>query len=196
LWLAGGGAALASLREFDAPRSPSNVYSAALGELTQGRLMYDSAHWRSEITVLKSLRAVRSSRAVGGWPGAPDYSELPAELDEMTPATDPLPPLRANAVYLSQYAAEHLTKANSIVELDNPDPNVGHAISTLDTLYETHGGDAGSGWPVMTLYHGRENNTFVFSGFPLWYFQRAQTIQVVDFVLQRVWGLTRRPVAR
>lgn len=196
LWLAGGGAALASLRAYDAPRSPSNVYSAALGELTQGRLMYDSAHWRSEITVLKSARAVRSSRAVGGWPGAPDYTQLPAELVEMTPETDPLPPLRANAVYVSSYAAEHLTKSNGIVELDNPDPNVGHSVSALDTIYETKGGDAGSGWPVMTLYHGSENNTFVFSGFPLWYFQRAQTIQLVDFVLQRVWGLTRTPVVR
>jgi hypothetical protein len=104
--------------------------------------------------------------------------------------------LRANAVYLSQYAAEHLTKPNNIVELDNPDPNVGQPIATLDTLYETIGGAAGSGWPVMTVYHGSENNTFVFSGFPLWYFQRAQSIQLVDFVLQRVWGLTRTPVVR
>jgi hypothetical protein len=196
LWLTGGGAALASLRAYDAARSPNNVFSAALGELSQGRLMYDSAHWRSEITVLKSARAVRSLRAVGGWPGAPDYTQLPPELDEKTAETDPLPPLRANAVYLSNYAAEHLTKAEHIVELDNPDPNVGHAFSVLDTLYETQGGDSGSGWPVMTLYHGSENNTFVFSGFPPWYFQRAQTIQLVDFVLQRVWGLARNPVVR
>ena len=196
LWLTGGGAALASLRAYDAPRSPSNVYSSTLGELSQGRLMYDSAHWRSEITILNSARAARSSRAVGGWPGAPDYTQLPTELIEKTPETDPLPPLRANSVYLSNYPAEHLTKPNDIVELDNPDPNIGHIIATLDTIYETQGGNAGTGRPVMTLYHGRDNATFVFSGFPPWYFQRAQLIQLVDFVLQNVWGLSRKPVAR
>jgi hypothetical protein len=48
----------------------------------------------------------------------------------------------------------------------------------------------------MTLYHGGENPTFVFSGFPVWYFQRAQAIPLVDFVLQRIWGLSRQPVPR
>jgi hypothetical protein len=196
LWLTGGGAALASLREYDAPRTPINVYSPALGELTQGRLMFDSAHWRSEITVLTSLRAVRSARAVGGWPGAPDSSLLPAELDEKSPDTDPLPPLRTGGFYNGSYPAEHLSKPNGIIETDNPDPALGHAFSALDTLYETQGGNAGSGRPVMTLYHGSDNATFVFSGFPPWYFQRAQTIQLVDFVLQNVWGLPRRNVPR
>ena len=196
LWLTGGGAALASLRAYDAPKSPNNVFSSVLGELSQGRMMFDSAHWRSEITVLKSARAVRTARAVGGWPGAPDYTQLPAELDEKTPDTDPLPPLRTGGVYLTQYPAEHLTRSNAIVELDNPDPTIGRAFAALDTIYETSGGDAGSGWPVMTLYHGSENGTFVFSGFPPWYFQRTQLIQLVDFVLQRVWGLTRKPVVR
>jgi hypothetical protein len=36
----------------------------------------------------------------------------------------------------------------------------------------------------------------VFSGFPIWYFQRSQTIDLVDFVLQRLWGMSRRPVPR
>lgn len=196
LWLTGGGAALASLRAYDAPRTPTNVFSAALGELAPGRLMYDSAHWRSEITVLRSARAARSARAIGGWPGAPDYALLPPELDEKTPATDPPPPLRTFGFYLGQYPAEHLTRPNDITQTDVTDPGSPRTFSVLDTLYETVGGDAGSGHPVMTLYHGGENDVFVFSGFPPWYFQRAQAIQLVDFVLQRVWGMTRRPVPR
>ena len=66
----------------------------------------------------------------------------------------------------------------------------------MDTLYETQGGQAGTGRPVMTLYHGRENGLFVFSGFPIWYFQKSQAIGVVDFVLQNVWGMTRKPIPR
>jgi hypothetical protein len=196
MWLMGGGAAYASLRDHDAAKSPNNVFANSLGELVQGRLMYDSAHWRSELTVLFSVRATRSARAVGGWPGAPDYSQLPPELAEHSVLTDPLPPLRANLSWPASYGAEYLTKPNSIIEFDPPIPGVGVAYSALDTLYETLGGQAGSGHPVMTLYHGADDNLFVFSGFPLWYFSRAHAIPLVDFVLQRIWGLTRRPVAR
>jgi len=146
--------------------------------------------------VLFSVRATRSARAVGGWPGAPDYSLLPPELAERSVLTDPLPPLRANLSWPASYGAEYLTKPNSIIELDPPDPNVGQEHSALDTLYETVGGQAGSGHPVMTLYHGREADRFVFSGFPIWYFSRTQSIPLVDFVLQNIWGLTRRPVPR
>jgi hypothetical protein len=48
----------------------------------------------------------------------------------------------------------------------------------------------------MTYYRGLECGPVMFSGFPIWYFQRAQAIQLVDFVLQQVWGLTRQPVPR
>ena len=195
LWLTGGGAALASLRAYDAPRSPTNVFSAALGELAPGRLMYDWAHWRSEITILRTTHTVRSPRALGGWPGAPDYSRLPATLDEKSPLTDPLPPLRTGGFYLTQYAAEHLSKFNAVLETDPAVPG-SPAVSVLDTLYETAGGDAGSGWPVMTIYHGHDSAPVVFSGFPPWYFQRAQGIQLVDFVLQDLWRLSRRPIPR
>ena len=194
LWLMGGGAALASLAPFDAPHSPNNVFSAALGELGQGRLMYDEAHWRSEVKVLRTVRAARSARAVGGWPGAPDYSALPDVLIEKTPDVDPQSPLRTGNTYPGSYAAEYLSKPNVIVE--SPDPGHVAPASTLDTLYETQGGEAGSGWPVMTVYHGTESALFVFSGFPIWYFQRSQTIALTDFVLQRVWGMNRKPVPR
>ena len=36
----------------------------------------------------------------------------------------------------------------------------------------------------------------VFSGFRVWYFRRNQCIQLVDFVLQDIWGLPRWPVVR
>ena len=185
LWLMGGGAALASLRDFDLPGTPNNVFGP--GELGPGRLMWTFPHWRSQITILRSLSIGRSGRAVGGWPGAPDYSAMPLELDAKTPATDPLPPNRTTNFYLSNFFAEYLTQPNVVVE---------DTASTLDTLYQTLGGQSGTGFPIMTYYHGAEGPPCIFSGFPIWYFQRAQEIDLLDFVLQRMWGLTRQPVAR
>lgn len=191
LWLMGGGAALASLRPYDKPGTSLSLYSSSLGELGPGRLMYDGARWRSEITMARSNSARRSSRAVADEGGVPDYGALPATLDAKQLDTDPLPPQRAGSVHASAYVAEYLSLPNLVLELEN-----GRAVAALDTLYETVGGDAGTGRPVMTYYHGLDGPPFVFSGFPVWYFQRAQAIQVVDFVLQRIWGLSRRPVVR
>lgn len=197
LWLMGGGGAMASLRPWVlTPQVPVNIFSSTNGVLGPGRLMHDNAHWKSEIRVLRSIQAVRSPRAVGGWPGAPDYNELPEILMEKNIATDPPPPLRSSNFYVGSYAAEHLYKPNQVLERGPFDPPGATPTSMLDTLYQTAGGEAGSGWPVMTLYHGNETPLFVFSGFPIWYFQRAQTIQLVDFVLGRVWGMPRRPVPR
>jgi hypothetical protein len=191
LWLLGGGAAYASLRDYDGP-APTNVFSADAGELVAGRLMYNAAHWRSEITVNNSFRATRSPRLGGGWPGAPDYSILPTTLAEKTPSSDPVPPARtASRFYASSYYSEYMTRPNSVIE-----PSETGVESALDTLYVTQSGASGSGWPVMTLYHGAETPRFVFSGFPLWYFQRSQAIALTDFVLQNVFGLSRAPVPR
>jgi hypothetical protein len=192
LWMMGGGCAMASLRPWITQPTPKNIFNTELGP---GRLMYDQAHWQSEIRVLRSIQAARSPRAVGGWAGAPDYSALPPVLMEKSIATDPPWPLRTNNFYSSSYYAEHLFKPNQILERGPSDPP-GTTSSVLDTLYETAGGEAGSGWPVMTIYHGTQSPLFVFSGFPVWYFQRQQGIELVDFVLQRMWGMTRRPVAR
>jgi hypothetical protein len=193
LWLMGGGGAMASLRPWDKP--PNNIFSSTTGELAPGRIMHDNAHWQSEVRVLRSIQATRSARAVGGWEGAPDYSALPPVLMEKRIDSDPPWPLRTNNFYVGSYAAEHLYKPNRILERGPLDPP-GTESSVLDTLYETAGGESGSGWPVMTIYHGRQTPMFVFSGFPVWYFQRQQGIELVDFVLGRVWGLTRRPVPR
>ncbi len=192
LWLMGGGAALASLRPYDVAGTSITVYSASLGELAPGRLMFDWAHWRSEITLGRSSSAQRSARAIADEGGVPDYSGLPPALEAKQLDTDPLPLQRPGAVHASSYIAEFLSLPNIVIESRG-----GAVSSALDTLYETAGsGDAGIGRPVMTYYHGSEGPPFVFSGFPLWYFQRAQSIQLVDFVLQRLFGMSRQPVVR
>jgi hypothetical protein len=160
-------------------------------------LLFHTAHWRGEARTRTAARAARNA-PLALRPGAPDISALPATLSERTPATDPLPPLRQNATYYAtSYAAEVLTRPEPIVEevgRDGADRPV--MASVLDTLYYALGGDALSSEPVMTYYRGSECGPTVFSGFPLWYFTRSQQIQLVDFVLQRLWGLPRRPDPR
>jgi hypothetical protein len=198
LWVMGGGIASATQLDFEVPKSTSNVYSSSNGELGPGRFMYLFPHWRSEITVNRTNRATRSARAVGGWPGAPDYGQLPAELIEKSLDTDPVAPNRSNPsdFYKSNFVAEYLTKPNAILELDPTDPMFERKVSVVDTLYETFGGAAGSGWPVMTLYHGSEASIIIHSGFPVWYFRRDQGMAITDWVLQTVFHLTRRQVPR
>jgi hypothetical protein len=45
----------------------------------------------------------------------------------------------------------------------------------------------------MTYYHGFQSPQMVFSGFPLWQFQRAQARALGDFVLRDIFGLDRSP---
>jgi hypothetical protein len=44
---------------------------------------------------------------------------------------------------------------------------------------------------VMTYYHGRENAPLVFSGTSLWDFRQQNCQALVDFVLGRLWGLSK-----
>lgn len=195
LWVVGGGIGAATQIDFEVQGSPSNVFDSASGELAPGRFMYNFPHWRSEITGNRTNGAVRSARAVGGWAGAPDYARLPSQLEGKTAATDPPAPNRSNSTdfYRTNCIVEYLSKPNVISEADFATGNVS---SVLDTLYETQGGTAGNGFPIMTLYHGSASNGLVCSGFPIWYFQREQAIQLIDWVLQDYWGLPRRPVPR
>jgi hypothetical protein len=195
LWVMGGGVATATQIDWEVKFSPPNVYSSSNGELASGRFMFDQAHWRSEITENRANRAVMSPRAVGGWPGAPNYSELPPVLAEKNPDVDAMAPNRTNITdfYRSNFIGEFLTKPNVITEID---PATNLTYSALDTLYETQGGAAGNGHPIMTLYHGSEAPGLLFSGFPVWYFTRADGLAIVDWVLQGYWGLTRSPVPR
>jgi len=195
LWLMGGGAAYASLIDYNLTARPLNIFSSD-GALVAGRFMHSYAHWRSELTTYRSAQARRSTRAVGGWPGAPDYSQLPATLLPKSTATDPVPPLRtASTFYATLFYSEYLSRPNAILETV-PGPSGDSVVAVLDTLYETVGGPSGTGYPMMTLYHGAANAPVIFSGFPIWYFRRSQAIDLSDFVLQRMWGLTRRPVPR
>ena len=216
LWLAGGGAANASLSPTDVRSNNTagggKVFSAALGELTTERLLGGPGHLRSEITAntFNAPALIRSPAARGGWSGhgmdatlaAPDYSRLPTQLRLRTPELDPLPPSRlagqADLYYGRVVPVEYVSAPNVIVEDLDPDPGVVRNESVLDTLIECVSPTVGSApAPTMTYYHGREHGTFVFSGFALWDWTRSDAQTLVDFVLQEVWGLSRTgPAAR
>ncbi|HVP14997.1 MAG TPA: hypothetical protein VMS88_05605, partial [Terriglobales bacterium] len=198
LWLLGGGIAYNTLKKYNDPSNDPGgdefTYSAAAGELVAGRLMWDLPHWRSEIRVKKPAGAGINNQLKASWPGAPNYSLLPRGLD---PHTDPLPPMRGpNQFYATTYWGEVLTRTNDIDEDFSDRPDTVVTRSALDTLYWATGGDVTYHCPVMTYYHGTETGSVVFCGFPLWYFQRAQAMQLGDFVLQKIWGLAREPLPR
>lgn len=200
-WLMGGGAALCLQREWEKYGTNQLVFSNADSELVEGRFLFDIVHWRSEVTSGQGRQAQRPTDPHISWPGEPDYSILPDQLREKTAATDPFGTYAANRGNASEFfqttfSAEVISKPNVIVQDFDPFPNVVDMRPVLDTLYVTSGGAIGTNKPIMTLYHGGENAPFVYSGFPIWYFQRQQGIAVTDFVLQNVWGLPRRPVPR
>jgi len=162
--------------------------------------MYDLVRWRSEISVGSTAQAYKAARGFGVWPNAPSYSELPEYLFEKSPATDPISvyaPNRTNQsdYFRSTFTAEALSKSNSVSEQLPGEPE-GTVSSPLDTLYYTVGGSLGSDRVLMTVYRGAEDAPLVFSGFPLWYFRRDQEIAILDWVLQRLWGLPRQNVPR
>ena len=121
---------------------------------------------------------------------------------EKSAATDPFAiyaPNRTNTsdFYQGAHLGEGLTKANEITEDVDPSPSVVQLESVVDTVYESVGGQLGSTRPVMTVWHGGRNGQLqIFSGFQLWYWRRAHQIQIVDWVLQTVWGLPRESVPR
>lgn len=208
LWLLGGTAAYTSLLAFD--RRSNNgtgwtTFASSLGELRPGQLMFDLAHAQSSLSVgsFTSPIILRSPRAVGGWPGAPDYTLLPSGMQTISSATgDPIPPLRTGTDYYNPHPwLEWISDSNPILEDLNTDPGVLNRGSSLDTLYAIRG--SGSGLlaapavnACMLYYHGSENPPLVYSGFDIWSFSRSQCIQLTDFVLQRIWGLSRQPVNR
>lgn len=201
LWMFGGGTAYSMQIDWEKVGTNGSIYSATDGELAPGRLMYDGVHWRSEVTVSTSVQATRAGSNPRAWPGAPSFDRLPPYLFEKTAATDPMAtyaPTRTNLADFFQrsYSAEGITKANSVGEDADPDPNIVVTEPTLDTLYFSIGGSLGVSRPIMTLYHGSETGSVVYCGFPLWYFRREQVISLADFVLHDWWGLPRNDVPR
>ena len=208
VWLAGGGAAYASLVAFDRPENNTVGivrFDFAHGELIPGRMMYDVGHVRSELSVSSAPTVPeRSAAARGGWSGhgpdgtlaAPDYARLPVQLRPRSPDTDPMPPTRLasqTALFYTQNGTqEYISAPNEIVEDMDADPTVVRLEATLDSLYESsHSSFSTPRAIVMTYYHGREHAPFVFTGLPLWAWTVSDAQGLVDFVLQDIWGLAR-----
>jgi hypothetical protein len=208
VWLAGGGAAFATLMPYNHSHNdtPSAVVIASeLDELGPGRVMYEHAHVRSSMNFWKDRNEpTRSARAVGRWTGhgpsgtlsAPDYAKLPLTLRLRNAGMDPLPPTRTagqTGLFYNPIAPkEFVLGPNSIVEDMDPDPIVVRMESTLDTLYEAPNPmTPGANGPVMLYYHGRDNVPFVFTGLDLWTWTRGDCQGLVDFVLQDIWGLAK-----
>ncbi len=220
VWLCGGGAAYATLVSWNKTGTPLAEYNSdePNPELQPGRMMYDFVHWREGVQMLPAVNARRFGTNTGGtagvglnrpgrhWPrtpplptppAPPDYSKLPSNLDPKSAVTDPPPPLRsADSFWLrGDYTAEYIYRPTFIREDYDDHPERVDEYSTLDTLYLARGGSAVTNSPVMTYYHGRENQPLVFSGFNFWYWRRTQCIELVDWVLQSVWKLPRDPGA-
>src|SRR5262245_15070628 len=218
VWLCGGGAAYATLVTWNKLNTSPLDYDSREPnpELRPGRMMYDFVHWREGVQMLPAVNArkfgttnfgVGTNRPGRHWPpnpplptppAPPDYSLLPNTLDPKgTPPADPPPPQRqADSFWLrGTYNAEYIHRSTFIREDYNDDPDFVSEYSTLDTLYIVRGGTSLPNSPCMTYYHGRDNQPLVFSGFNFWYWKRSQCIQLVDWVLQSVWGVPREPGA-
>jgi hypothetical protein len=172
-------------------------------------------------TVIGSPKPPTYWKGFPNWnpPDHPAYLTLPTTLQFRSPATDPLslwPDRRSNTEYYvgnRTYSSigtdiEFLCVAQSMLEQipaptkENPDLTVER--STLDSLYLVYG----SGYPkqmnqssagegvnaVMTYYHGLECAPLVFSGMSIWDFRRQDNQALVDFVLNGLWKLTKRPL--
>jgi hypothetical protein len=218
-WLAGGAGSYASLVRFDKLSNnvgANTVFSSTIGELGPGRLMFEQAHWLSTTATIKA--AVQFSRApsaeaiaanpwhhwsayAGDTLRSPNYLKLPAILQIRTAGTDPIPPTRSpsqpSLFYPTTFACEYLSQPNAVLEDVDPDPDVTHEISVLDTLVQATGGQLLlSPAPAMTWYHGGSAQQFIFSGFAPWDLARTDAITLVDFVLQDIWGLSRANIDR
>ena len=225
VWLLGGTFSLQSLISYDRAinnATSGQAFSNIVGEVVAGRMMYDFAHWRSEMATSTAVTNVlKSPNAVGGWShtgfggapiSAPNYALLPSQLRQRSAALgDVAPPTRtvsqqSRFYSFNNYDVEYMSDANFIIEDVDPDPNTVREISVLDTLMMLEGGNLRN--PIdangnrtfqsvtMTYYHGLESPPVVFSGFNIWSFNRNDCIQLVDFVLQQIWGLPRQGVVR
>ena len=148
---------------------------------------------------------------------SPDYSLLPTRLNAKD-LTDATPPWRSRPSFLSAvgyFNLEFMTPGNpgllqnAILENVNPNPDSTTLVSMLDTLLITPLSFSGipvenedlsnlgrnyACYPVMTYYHGFDCAPMLLSGHDLWSFRRTDLIQLVDFVLQQCWGLTKEPI--
>ena len=185
--------------------------------------MYDFAHWQSQtVSGTAVTNVLKSPHAVGGWShsgyagipmSAPDYGSLPDQLRQKNATLGDIPPPTRTVSQQSRFytyntrEVEYLTTPNYVREDVDPDPGVIRMASVLDTLMMLEGGNLKNSIDpltgaqmyqnvAMTYYHGLETPPVVFSGFNLWSYSRTDCIRMVDFVLQRIWGLPRQNVSR
>jgi hypothetical protein len=230
VWLTGGDGAFATLREFNAKGADNNdgaygpgrnIFSNGKNELVPGRVMYDAAHWQSELcvqtvsisaqSIVKSPNTPRQAWTSPGWNythplTSPDYNQLPALMRTKQLARgDSLPPTRPVADQSKFYNTtgtfdvEYMTQPNYIIEDMDPNPFAVTEASALDTLMDARGGSlaqTGNEAVTMTWYHGVGTPDFVFSGFSPWLWTRSDDQQIVDFVLQQIWKVPFNAAAR
>lgn len=213
LWALGGGVAYATNIDYNNRLNDVGITAfnstGQRPDLVPGRFMYDVAKWQSEVRSLGgvTVQFQKSTRAVGGWTGAPDYNLLPTVLSAKTPSTDPIYPFRTfSTFYLNKFTFEFMDVPNYIQEDSDPDPARVVPVSTLDTLFVATGSSVflqpepkfgvRIANPTMTYYHGALEPPMVFTGFDIWHYRRAQIIQLVDFVMQQIWGLPRQAIDR
>jgi hypothetical protein len=166
VWLCGGAAAYASLRDYNKPVNDDPGirvrFSNLKGELLPGRMMYDGARWQNEMTVQAGVAYISTNVyktakmpppwTSPGWnyePGrqitSPNYNNLPAQMRKKALAIgDTLPPTRygRNPAYFyspATYDVEYLSQDNRIIEDFDPDPSNVREASALDTLMDVKG---------------------------------------------------------
>jgi hypothetical protein len=191
LWLAGSGVAYANLIAYNDASNDlgggSYVFDSASPrrELVRGRFMYDGPLWQSSIRVRNGLLATPMTRYTGRLEGSGSYPTLPATLSARTPATDPLPPLRT--------APQFYPTSINIAYLNQPNVILSGGASALDTLMIASSLVSPPSYAVTMTCAPPGDPHVVCSGFDFWWFQRAQDVQLVDFVLHDLWGFTRQP---
>jgi hypothetical protein len=193
-WLMGSGIAHECQAAFD--KGDGGTYTFGT-ELIPGRFLYDILHWRNDVKesggTIYSIQ--KSPRAVPHSANAPDYSLLPPQMRLKSIALgDSMPPNRSSNFYLTQISFSFLALENFIIENVNPDPTAAPMdSSTLDTLFNDVG-PPGAGVvpaPVATYYRGVDNTDVVYTAFDPWIYSKVDFVQLTDFVLQNVWGLSR-----
>lgn len=198
VWLAGGGALSAAAFPWnDKTNDHPGLLFVGGADLLPGRFVYDVVHWRSEIRPSSGPFQLR--RSLGRLADAPGpYASLPDLLPQRSLAAgDSMPPWRTNTgdFYLTTFDVEAMDLPNSIVE-NYGTPQEPDLRSTLDTLITVSGGTFAAGGVVMTVYHGKDNNRVIATGFDLWTYNRTQLQKVIDTVLQGIWGLAPQSLAR
>jgi len=203
VWIAGGGAAYATLIPYNRPNNDTGgqTFSFINNELIPGRFLYDVFKWQSEVKITSGpLQTVARYFGRHEAPGATtplEYRNLPPTMRPKTPALDPFPPGRtfnSGSFYLTNFDIEYLSLENYIYEDIDPDPIVTNEQSTLDTLYYARGQslvqpEFNRYNVCMTRYVGSSYPPLIFTGFSIWTFTRADCKAMVDAVLKDMWGL-------